>query len=137
MDLLFESGFTKPCTALVMADKKHIIKSVVVTLIDDMAHFGDGHEIPRNFLDFFSLTVELAYRELVVLDFIEDFNSTQKEVIDIVRQCLMMSRELHILTESSEPSSFIMHTGTVGRPRYDISVVADRSGPIIDSPRVY
>ena len=104
-----------------MADAVVHCASQVLTLIDDMAHFGDGHEIPCNFLYFFSLTVELAYRELVVLDLTEDLNSTQREIIDIVRQCLMISRELNILTESSEPPSFIIHSGTVGRPRYEIS----------------
>ena len=46
-DLLFESGFTKPFTALVMEDKKHIVKSVVlhsvlISSLAELSQFRDG-----------------------------------------------------------------------------------------------
>ena len=83
-------------------------------LIDDLTQFEGGREIPHGFLKFFSLTFELAYQELLVLDFFEDLNSTQKEVIDILRQCLVISRQLNMSEIIEPPSVSLIYAGAIG-----------------------
>lgn len=60
-------------------------------------------------LDFYLLSVELAYRELVVLDLTEVLTDIQKEAIDIIRQCLVTTKEIKRLNQLTELRS---HTST-------------------------
>lgn len=77
-------------------------------------------------LDFYLLSVELAYRELVVLDLTEVLTDIQKEAIDIIRQCLVTTKEIERLNQLTELRSHtstanFVYCGTVGQPMYDIS----------------
>ena len=69
--------------------------------------------------------MEIAYRELVVLDLTEELSSVQKEGVEIVRSCLCTLRSMEEFTELSEVSErpqivLASHTGVVGRPKYII-----------------
>ena len=98
---------------------------LIQCVIQYLVQFQDGRHIPESTLEFFSLSVELAYRELLVLDLTDQLTNSQKEAIEIVRQCLVVGRELERLSHSSEshaPSTVsAIYSGAVGRPRYDIS----------------
>ena len=98
---------------------------LIQCVIQYLVQFQDGRHIPESTLEFFSLSVELAYRELLVLDLTDQLTNSQKEAIEIVRQCLVVGRELERLSHSSEshaPSTVsTIYSGAVGRPRHDIS----------------
>ena len=68
----------------------HLMQCVIQYLVQ----FQDGWHIPESTLEFFSLSVELTYRELLVLDLTDQLTNSQKEAIEIVRQCLVVGREL-------------------------------------------
>lgn len=54
--------------------------SAILTLIDNLTLFGSGgREMSYDFIEFFALAVELAYRELLVLDLIEDLTLHRKK----------------------------------------------------------
>ena len=99
-----------------------LIRSVLL----DLVRYQDGGKIPENVLDFYLLSVELAYRELVVLDLTEVLTDIQKEAIDIIRQCLVTTKKIERLNQLTELRSHtstanLVCSGTVGRPMYDIS----------------
>ena len=61
---------------------------IIQRVVHDLLQFQDGHDIPPATLESISVSTELAYRELVVLDLANELNNKQKEAIDIVRRCL-------------------------------------------------
>ena len=78
-------------------------------------------------MDFFLLSIELAYRELLVLDITGHLTQSQGEALEIVCQCFVIIKELERLghrqlQDSSAPidSMTLVHTSAVGRPMYDI-----------------
>jgi hypothetical protein len=90
----------------------------------DLVQFQDGRGIPLATLESFSVVLELAYRELLVMDFTQQLNNEQKEASDIVCRCLSLVRSLQesheIIQFRGQSSVLSVYTGRVGRPRCDI-----------------
>ena len=96
-------------------------------IMQEIAQYHDGRNFPQDTLDFFLLSIELAYRELLVLDITGHLTQSQGEALEMVRRCFVIIKELERLghrqlQDSSAPidSVTLVHTGAVGRPRYDI-----------------
>ena len=64
-------------------------------VINDLEVFQEGRIIPEGTLDAFVVSLELAYRELVVLDTTTQMSLLQKESCDIVRVSLASLRMMH------------------------------------------
>ncbi len=88
----------------------------------DLIRFNDGRNMPPSLLDSLIVSLEIAYRELIVLDLTEELSLAQKEGVDIVRSCLITLREVHEFNLFSEnpPITLVSRIGIVGRPRYEI-----------------
>ena len=96
-------------------------------IIQEKAQYHDVRNFPQDTLDFFLLCIELAYRELLVLDITGHLTQSQGEALEMVCWYFVIIKELEQLghrqlQESSAPidSVTLVHTGAVGRPRYDI-----------------
>ena len=96
-------------------------------IIQKITQRHDARNFPQNTLDFFLLSIELAYRELLVLDITGHLTQSQGEALEMVRRCFVIIKELERLghrqlQDSSVPidSVTLVHTGAVGRPMYDI-----------------
>ena len=96
-------------------------------IIQEITQYHDGRNFPQDTLDFFLLSIELAYRELLVLDITGHLTQSQGEALEMVHRCFVIIKELERLghrqlQDSSAPidSVTLVHTGAVGRPRYDI-----------------
>lgn len=57
-------------------------------VIRDLSQLQDRRFLTTYSLDSFLNNVELAYRELVALELIDELSVEQREGIDLVRQCL-------------------------------------------------
>lgn len=95
--------------------------SLLRRVASDLAVFSDGRHIPEDTLDAFIVGLELAYRELVVLDTMSPMSTSQREACDIVRSSLVSLRavqESNTYTAISRSRMFAspIHTGCVGRP---------------------
>ena len=66
----------------------HHCIQIIQRVVHDLLQFQDGCDIPPATLESISISIELAYRELVVLDLANELNNEQKEAIDIVRRCI-------------------------------------------------
>lgn len=92
-------------------------------VIHDLSQLQDCRFLTTYSLDSLN-NVELAYRELVALELIDELSVEQREGIDLVRQCLFFIRQLQLsfqLSEvSSSPTVVMSHTGAIGRPRYEV-----------------
>ena len=60
-------------------------------VLHNLTPFSDGHCISECVLDSLAVSLEIAYRVLIVLDLTEKLSSVQKEGVEIVRLCLIMS----------------------------------------------
>ena len=93
-------------------------------VIHDLSQLQDRRFLTTYSLDSFLNNVELAYRELVALELIDELSVEQREGIDLVRQCLYVIRQLQLsfqLSEvSSSPTVVMSHTGAIGHPRYEV-----------------
>ena len=93
----------------------------------DIDTFADGRHIPRDVLDSMSISVELAYREVVALDATVGLNPLQTEAAALVRNCLATVRSFQELgitsshSRSSQNEIRPVYSGLVGRPRFLIS----------------
>ena len=98
--------------------------SLLERVIADLVQAQDGRFLTRNNIELFLVSVELAYRELAVLELTNQLSTEQKEAVNIVRQCLHLIRQLQLLTEVSQlhtPSVVVaVAAGAVGRPRHKI-----------------
>ena len=76
-------------------------------VINDLEVFQEGRIIPEGTLDAFVVSLELAYRELVVLDTTTQMSLLQKESSDIVRvSWLPDAPSLHICYWRNSESIF-------------------------------
>ena len=88
-----------------------------------MLVFDDGRNIPADTLDSYIVSLELAYRELIVLDTTTQLNSSQRSAVNTLRSSLV---ELCDLQETAchqlyfQASSRPISCGIVGRPRFDV-----------------
>ena len=93
--------------------------------LHNLTPFSDGRCISKCVVDSLAVSLEIAYRELIILDLTEELSSFQKEGVENVRFCLKTVREIQRLNQlsgSKRPSrALCVHTGAVGRPRYEIS----------------
>ena len=71
-------------------------------VINDLQRFEDGRNIPEGTLDSFVVSLELAYRELVVLDTTAQLSLPQKESCDIIRKSLASLRMLQDTNHHSQ-----------------------------------
>ena len=62
--------------------------------IHHLIPFSDGRHVPHSVLDSLIVSLEIAYRELVVLDLTEELSSVQTEGVEIVRSCLFTLRSI-------------------------------------------
>ena len=101
----------------------HHCIQIIQRVVHDLLQFQDGRDIPPATLKSISISIELAYRELVVLDLANELNNKQKEAIDIVRRCISDIRDLQDIYQVSEvrgrSSVLSVYAGGVGRPQYD------------------
>ena len=105
-----------------MAEVFHCL-GLIRSVLLDVVRYQDGRRIPGNVLDYYLISLELAYRELVVLDLTEILTEEQKEAVDIIRQCLVTTKEIERLNQLSEccGTAAVIQSGVVGRPMYHIS----------------
>ena len=61
----------------------------------DLSVFVDGRNIPDDILDSFIVSLEIVYRELVVLETTSQLSTSQSEATKIVRNCLSSLRCLN------------------------------------------
>ena len=109
-------------------DKKKMAVRCCVEMLNrvarDLVQFQDGRGIPLATLESFSVVLELAYRELLVMDLTQQLNNEQKDAIDIVCRCLSLVRSQYesfqLFQFRGQSSVSPLYTGTVGRPRWDI-----------------
>ena len=94
--------------------------------ISDLEVFEDGRNIPEGTLDSFVVSLELAYRELVVLDTTSQLTSSQREPCDIIQaslvtliHCLELCQASNVLESTTLPVA----TGQVGRLSYTFLVI--------------
>ena len=85
----------------------------------------DGHCISHSVLDSLTVSLEIVYRELVVLELTDELSSVQKDGVEIVRSCLNTIRGMQRLNQLSgsrrPPRALCIPTGAVGQPKYEIS----------------
>ena len=89
----------------------------------DLSVFNDGRNIPEDTLDYFIVSLELVYRELIVLETMSQLSPVQLQATANVRECLSTLRslqELHVVSQISSHSHIPLITGMVGRPSFDI-----------------
>ena len=91
----------------------------------DLSTFADGRDIPEDTLNSFIVSLEVVYRELVVLATTSQLTDTQRELIAIVRTCLSSLKSIYELHISFD-TGFLhplqpVQTGMVGRPSFEIS----------------
>ncbi len=83
-----------------------------------------AEKIPEDTLDSFIMSVELVYRELIVLDATDQLNSEQQVETDIIRSSLSTFRSLRDLRHMEEYYSISqvqsLRTRFIGRPRFQI-----------------
>lgn len=92
-------------------------------VIADLEVFEDGRNIPEGTLDSFIVSLELTYRELVVLDTTSQLSSLQRVSCNIVQTSLAALRQLQERNQQSQVSEGLtlpVPTGHVGRPSYII-----------------
>uniref|UniRef100_A0A1X7VHE2 Uncharacterized protein n=1 Tax=Amphimedon queenslandica TaxID=400682 RepID=A0A1X7VHE2_AMPQE len=82
-----------------LAEVVHRIGLLRSVLID--VKYQDGRRIPGNVLDYYVISLELPYREIVVPDLTEALTEDQKEAVDIIRQCLVTTKEIEKLNQLS------------------------------------
>lgn len=80
--------------------------------------------LPSSALDSIVVSLEIAYRELMVLDLTEQLSSSQREGAEKVRLCTTVLRDIqnsYQVSRVSRPSiPPSVTSGVVGRPRYEI-----------------
>ena len=107
-----------------MADL-NLVANILRRIVNDLAVFSDGRNIPEDTLDSFIVSLEFVYRELIVLDATSHLNEVQREATAMVRSSLSTMRSFHelwIIPEYGRCSQ--VHpvcTGLVGRPSIEIS----------------
>lgn len=111
-------------TILRMTSSASWAVTLLKRVISDLEVFQDGRAIPEGTLDAFIVSLELAYRELVVLDTTTRMSLSQRESCDIVRASLASFR---MMQESNNHYQFLeqycflpVSSGLVGRPSFDI-----------------
>ena len=95
-------------------DKKKMAVRRCVEMLNrvarDLVQFQDGRGIPLATLESFSVVLELAYRELLVMDLMQQLNNEQKDAIDIVCHCLACQKPVQILSTFPVPRSVVSVT---------------------------
>ena len=72
-------------------------------VIADLEVFEDGRNIPEGTLDSFIVTLELTYRELVVLDTTSQLSSSQRVSCNIVQTPLPALRKKSTISSIGRP----------------------------------
>ena len=112
----------------------HHCIQIIQRVVHDLLQFQDGRDILQATptLESISVSIELAYRELVVLDLANELNNKQEETVDIVRRCLSDIRDLQDIYQASEVrgrySVLSVYAGGVGRSQYDVPDIGDVVG---------
>ncbi len=87
-------------------------------MIRDFAPYIDGRSLPSHTIDSFIVSLEIAYRELMVLELTEQLTLHQIEGTEIVRSCLSTLRAIQDFNQISDvarPSvSPLVTSGVVG-----------------------
>ena len=97
-----------------------LVVGILRRVAADVLVFEDCRSVPEDTLDSFILSLEIAYRELVIMDTVSVLTPLQKEACDIVRSCLADLRSLQEGRCMSQPSMQPITRGAVGRPSFDI-----------------
>lgn len=90
----------------------------------DLTAYCDGRDIPDDVLDYFIVSLEFAYRELLVLDVTTQISQTHLEATEMLRNCLSFlrsSRETRSITYGHCSQVQPVCSGSVGRPSFAIS----------------
>lgn len=97
--------------------------STLLRISCDLQVFDDGRTIPEDTLDYFIVSLELVYRELIVLETTSQLSPVQQQATANVRNCLSTLRslqELHSVSQNSSRSHLPVLTGMIGRPSFVI-----------------
>ena len=82
----------------------------------DLTGFNEG-SVTQNMIDSVVFSLEIAYRELIVLDLTEGLSSDQREGMEITRNCLSVLRRLQVANDySNDNRARVTSDGRVGRP---------------------
>ena len=96
--------------------------SALRRVISDISAYQDGRRIPHDILDACVMTLELVYRELLVVECMYDFTDADAEGCELVRRALEQLKRLQDEVELSITMEAppLVRTGSRGRPRYDV-----------------
>ena len=89
----------------------------------ELLSYQDGRHIASDVLESFSVSLELVYRELLILQATSGFRGDDEELAcELVRQALTSLQDIQDsqLNECVPCTPAIDHIGTVGRPRFHI-----------------
>ena len=82
----------------------------------DLTGFNEG-SVTQNMIDSVVFSLEIAYRELIVLDLTEGLSSDEREGMEITRNCLSVLRRLQVANDySNDNRARVTSDGRVGRP---------------------
>ena len=99
--------------------------SVLRRVMSDLSVFVDGRDIPDDTLDSFIVSLEIVYRELVVLEATAQLNAGQLQATDTIRSSLSTLRCFsHLRSMPTNDWHTQVHpvsTGLFGRPCFQIS----------------
>ena len=88
----------------------------------ELLSYQDGRHIASDVLESFSVSLELVYRELLMLQSLSGLDDDEELACELVRRALTSLEEIQDfqLNESVRCTPAVHRTGTVGRPRFDI-----------------
>ena len=102
------------------SDMSDLVVGILRRIAADLLLFPDSRSIPEDILDGIIFHLEVAYRELIVLDTMCQLTPTQKEACDIVRSALVSTRSLQEVDHLSLGTVQPIQSGHVVRPSFDI-----------------
>ena len=106
-----------------MAD---VCVQILMGVMNNLAPFIDGRIVSCDMCESIVLCLEIAYRELIVLEFSGDLSDEQRRRADIIKNCISLAQDMQRLSESflarrDRPIPPIAQTGHPGRPKYVVS----------------
>ena len=97
--------------------------STLQRVIRDLDSFEDGRIIANDVLDGYNVSLELVYREFLAKEVMGETNDNLKEACELLGGVLRILETMkdESVSCSNEVRHPVIHTGELGRPRYDIS----------------
>lgn len=82
---------------------------ILQRVISELCHLNNDLSVSRSTLDSLCVSLQTAYRELVVLDLTDHLTSGQRDGMEMVRSCLSTLRNLQDLSQLTEYSRSLLH----------------------------